>query len=223
MNTNQLIRRTAFSTPLLTLVFLAVTLTSAPAGAGPFSGRDMVGGRIGAWANDGDRGRTDGRMGQEISSSSPYAELFFNHSFSSWFNAELALGNSKRAELVSDRLTIIDGINLYPMQVSLKVYPLGPMGLGKAYPFIQGGVGFSIARQSVRRIGSITGGSNTKTDFDFLLGGGFDFPVANKIALTVAGKYHRIDFGDGQFLGASDFSGYSIAVGAAYLFPIGRR
>ncbi len=204
------------------LLILIFSVTNE-ANAGALSGKDMVGGRIGVWVNDGDKGVTTVPGIGELSGSSPYAELFYNHGFSNWFRGEVALGISKRSELVSDQLTVIGGVNLYPLQFSLKFYPLGPLSISKAHPFVQSGIGFSIASQSVRSLGSFTGGSNTQTDVDIMFGGGLDIPVAEKIGVTLAGKYHRIDFGSQQFLGASDFSGFSFSAGIVYLFPFGDR
>lgn len=202
---------------------LLISSLAHPAYAKALSGKDMVGGRVGVWVNNGDRGITTDPTIGELSGSSPYAELFYNHGFSNWFRGEVALGISKRSELVSDQLNVVGGVNLYPLQFSLKFYPLGPLSISNLHPFVQSGFGFSIANQSIRRLGSFRGGSNTQTDLDIMFGGGFDIPVAEKIGITVAGKYHRIDFGNAQFLGASDFSGYSFSAGIVYLFPFGDR
>lgn len=202
---------------------ILISSLSNPASAGGLSGKDMLGGRIGVWVNDGDKGvKTASSLG-ELSDSSPYVELFYNHGFSSWFRGEVALGISKRSELVSDQLTIVDGLTLYPLQFSLKFYPMGPLGVSNIHPFVQSGFGFSVATQSIRTPGSFTVGTNTQTDLDIMFGGGLDIPVASKIGVTLAGKYHRIDFGSPKFLDASDFSGYSFSAGLVYLFPFGSR
>lgn len=208
---------------IISALLMLISPLSNEVFAGGLSGTDMVGGRVGVWVNDGDPGVAVAPSIGELSASSPYVEVFYNHGFSNWFRGEVALGVSKRSELVSDESIITGGVNLYPLQFSMKFYPLGPLSISSAYPFVQGGVGFSIASQSVRSPGRITGVSNTKTDFDFMFGGGLDIPLAEKIGVTVAGKYHRIDFGAAQFLGASDFSGLSFSAGLSYLFPFGGR
>lgn len=196
-------------------------LISASAEAGDETRRNMVGGRVGVWVNNGDRGTITVGVGvtQEVSDASPYAEIFYSHFLNKWLGAEVALGVSSRSDLVSDRNNIFGGLNVYPVQFSAKVYPLG--GYGPFQLYLQGGMALYFGSQSQQTVGSFFGGNTTATNINYLLGGGVEYMLAESIAMSLTTKYHRISFGSDKFLGLTDFSSYVITLGFAYRLPVG--
>jgi len=207
------------------IVLLSVTIGAIEADAGPFAKRDMAGGRIGAWVNTGDEGTVTGINGvqQTVSNANLFAELFYSHAFSNFFRADVGIGVSNRSDITATTNTFTGGINIYPVQLGLRVYPLGGTGLGKLYPYVLGGFGLYIGSQTGSSFRSLGIASSTATDLNYVVGGGIDIPVASTIAITTAAKYYQIDFGSDGFLGLQDYSGYSITAGVAYVFPTGGR
>ncbi len=193
--------------------------------AGPFGEKDMVGGRVGVWVNTGDEGTAVGLSGieQKVASANVFGELMYSHALSNFFRADIGLGVSNRSEIAASGNTFTGAINIYPVQVALRVYPLGGTGLGRLYPYFLGGIGLYIGSQTGSSFRSLGFTSTTATDLNYVVGGGIDIPVAETIALTTSAKYYQIDFGSGGFLGLQNYSGYSIAVGAAYIFPLGEK
>ncbi len=198
---------------------------SAKVNAGPLGQHDMVGGRIGIWINTGDKGDAVGRLGveQQVSDANIFGELFYSHAFSNFFRADLGLGVSNRSEIVATQNTLTGAINIYPIQAALRFYPLGGLSIGKMHPYILGGAGLYIGSQTGSSFRSLGFSNTTATDLNYVVGGGVDIPIAETIALTAAGKYYQIDFGSDGFLGLQNYSGYSITIGAAYLFPLGGK
>ncbi len=207
------------------VVLLSVAGVADYAYAGPFAKRDMAGGRIGAWVNTGDEGTVTGINGvqQTVSSANLFAELFYSHAFSNFFRADVGIGVSNRSDITATTNTFTGGINIYPVQLGLRVYPLGGTGLGKLYPYVLGGVGLYIGSQTGSSFRSLGIASSTATDLNYVVGGGIDIPVASTIAIATSAKYYQIDFGSDGFLGLQNYSGYSITAGVAYLFPTGGK
>jgi len=210
---------------LAVAVVLSVTAGGGYANAGPFGNRDMAGGRFGPWVNTGDDGTTTGINGvqQQVANANLFAELFYSHALSNFFRADIGIGVSNRSDITATQNSFTGGINLYPVQVGLRIYPLGGMGLGKLYPYFLGGFGLYIGSQTGSSFRSLGISSSTATDLNYVIGAGLDIPVAETIAITTAAKYYPIDFGSDGFLGLQNYSGYSITAGVAYLFPTGGK
>ncbi len=189
--------------------------------AGPFGGKDMMGGRVGVWVNTGDDGTAISITGldQKVSSANLYGELHYSHALSNFFRADVGLGVSNRSDITATGNSFTGQINIYPIQVALRVYPLGGFGLGKLYPYILGGAGLYIGSQTGSSFRSFTSASKTATDLNYVIGAGIDIPVAETIAISTAAKFYKIDFGSGKFLGLQDYSGYSITAGVSYIIP----
>jgi outer membrane protein W len=203
------------------LALLLVGCFGVSAEAGPFGDKEMMGGRLGVWVNTGDDGNAISITGldQEVAGANLYGELLYSHALSDFFRADIGLGVSNRSDITATGNSFTGQINIYPVQVALRVYPFGGFGLGKLYPYFLGGAGLYIGSQTGSSFRSFTSSSKTATDLNYVLGGGVDVPVAETIAISAAAKYYRIDFGSDKFLGLQDYSGYSITVGVSYIVP----
>ncbi len=207
----------------LALAVILVSIIAVNANAGPFGGRDMMGGRVGVWVNTGDDGAAISITGidQKVSSANLYGELHYSHALSNFFRADVGLGVSNRSDITATGNSFTGQINIYPIQVALRVYPLGGLGLGKLYPYLSGGAGLYVGSQTGSSFRSFTSASKTATDLNYVIGGGIDIPVAETIAISTAVKFYKIDFGSDKFLGLQDYSGYSITAGVSYIIPGG--
>ena len=60
-------------------------------------------------------------------------------------------------------------------------------------------------------------GEDSETDFNYVLGGGIDWPVASVVALELSAQYMPVKF-SGDLIGIRDYSSLTVTVGAKYLF-----
>ncbi|MFQ5608247.1 MAG: outer membrane beta-barrel protein [Candidatus Zixiibacteriota bacterium] len=193
-----------------------------PAQAENLGGRSMAGGRAGVWVNNGDVGPLSVSDGfdivtQDVSDAGLYAEVYYSYGLSRWLRLEASAGITNRTNRVSSGDVVFGSVNMYPLVLAGRFYPLGSVSLGDIHPYAMAGVGLTIASQSRQAINSFFGDSRTDATVNFVFGGGADIPVASKIGLNVSGKYQKIDFGAQSFNNLRDFSGFSIAVGVFYM------
>ncbi|MBN4076121.1 outer membrane beta-barrel protein [Gemmatimonas aurantiaca] len=214
-----------FGATFLTLALLFSSGGSALAGS--IDSKSAVGGRAGIFAGNGDDGPLiiPGLTSQEIQSSSIFAEFFYTYSISTALAFEFALGITSRTSLSfatnttnGDNL-IIDGLAMYPIQLSGRFYPFGSALTRKFRPYGQAGLSLIYATQKISGR-FLRYKSETEVTISFLLGGGADLLLSDKIGLNFSAKYMPIDFGLNSFYdlnaNPSDLSGLTITVGAFY-------
>lgn len=205
-------------------VFFAVALAiclSSTSKAAEFASANQLGGRIGAWLNAGDAPvEVGGIDGQRFSNANMYAEVFYGWRLNNFFVGEASAGVSNRSDISFSESgsELIGSVNVYPIQLSMKMYPTGSRSLFGLHLYFQGGGGLYVASQTSQSIYTISGVSRrSATDFNFLLGTGIDIPVGGSAALNMAVKYHKIFYGGEGFAGLNDYSGVQATIGAAYL------
>ena len=207
-------------TTALFAIALAVCLSSTSM-AGEFASANQLGGRIGAWVNAGDAPvEVGGVNGQSFSSANMYAEVYYGWRLNSVFVGEASTGVSNRSDISFSQSgsELIGSVNVYPIQLSMKMYPTGSRSIFGLHLYFQGGGGLYVASQTSQSIYTISGVSRrSATDFNFLLGTGIDIPVGGSAALNMAVKYHKIFYGGEGFAGLNDYSGVQATIGAAYL------
>ena len=62
----------------------------------------------------------------------------------------------------------------------------------------------------------------SETTFDYVVGGGMDWPVASIVAMDFQVQYMPIDFSE-ELIGVRDYSSFTITVGVKYLFSFDKK
>lgn len=205
------------------LIFSLICTTTIQAGeADPFGffTKKYIGARLGVWVNTGDDLTGDN---ENISNSSFYGEFFFSRNLWPALAAEFIIGLYGRGDIeIQDAGSTYQGqLNIYPILVTAKFYPLAGLKMMGPKPYLQAGGGLIVGSRPRVKYDDYYGvydvEQETEAALSYTLGGGIDFPVADQIALTANFRYTPADFG-GEFDGVKDFSGYQITFGAGYIF-----
>ena len=189
-------------TGLIMFCFSAAEIraTSADDSVERFPNQHQAGFRIGVWNNRGDTPPASGQVNEtgefktNIHGSSAYVEAYFGYRLSSWAMAELSLGTVNRGSVtITDQgASDIGNLIIYPVVVQLEFYA-GRLPGTKLYPFGIIGGGLHIGRRNVQYTSSQSYYSNweeeSATDFNYVVGGGIDWPIASQIGLELCVKY----------------------------------
>jgi opacity protein-like surface antigen len=191
----------------------------------------QLGARLGGWANKGDLplDRTDfGDVGYyltDVGSANFYLEGFFDYRLNRTFLMELSLGLVSRGDVTlvesRDSSSSYGTIQLYPILAKLKFYPFSG-ARGKLFPYLLAGGGFCYGRHDIQFTFGFDAyyraqfGGESETDFTYVVGGGFDWPLAGVIGLDLNVQYMPVKFSD-NLIGVRDYSALTIAVGVKYL------
>jgi len=192
----------------------------------------QLGARIGGWANQGVNPPISignppeaGSASTNFNDGSFYIEGFVAYRFNPWLAGEFSLGLVSRGDATiyeSDQGSSYGTINVYPVLLKLKAYPLGTWG-SKFHPYILGGGGVYYGKHSIQIVDSYDGllranfGEESQTTLGLVVGGGVDWPLASVIALDLNVQYMPIDFGD-PLIAVEDYSSLTITIGVKYLF-----
>jgi opacity protein-like surface antigen len=219
----------------------AMLMANAPLSAQPAQDENPVaaafvkyhqlGGRIGGWANKGTLppDRIDigggGEYSTEMGDANFYLEGFFGYRLNRSFMLELSLGMVTRGDVTliepDSGGSSIGTVQLYPILAKLKFYPFSGLK-GKLFPYVLAGGGFCYGRHDIQFTNGIAAyyraefGSDSETDFTYVLGGGFDWPLASVVGLDLNVQYMPVNF-SGNLIGARDYSSLTIALGVKYL------
>jgi len=191
----------------------------------------QIGARLGGWANKGELplDRTDfgdgGYYRVDVGSADFYLEGFFDYRLNRRLLLELSLGLVSRGDVTliepDSGGSSIGTIQLYPILAKLKFYPLSGVR-GKLFPYLLAGGGFCYGRHDIQFYSGLGAyyraefGSDSETDFTYVLGGGFDWPLASVIGLDLNVQYMPVKFSS-NLIGVHDYSSLTIAVGVKYL------
>ncbi len=215
---------------------LALALVTAANAADPemdyreqFNHQSQGGIRIGVWGNLGDKPSAFGTNDTStyttnIKNASFYFEAYFGYRLAPAFMLEFAFGIVNRGDItvVDNGDQFIGSLLVYPIQVRGKVYPLGAKALG-VQPYLMAGGGLYYGRNSIQfastsyYFNSFTGES--QTDFNFMLGGGADWPLSHTVALDGNVSYMPINFSKG-LISVKNYNAFTVTVGIKYLLPL---
>lgn len=200
-----------------------------------FQRQHQAGVRLGVWANNGDSppARTVDTANfieqtSDINSASFYLEGYFGLRLTKMLMAEISFGLSNRGDIITRDtqydINDVAALNIYPILLQLKVYA-PPIMNGKLYPYIAAGGGIYYARNSIQVTDEYYYAQfreASETDFNYVLGAGFDYVLASQIGLDFTAKYMPINFSD-RLVGVKDYSALTITVGVKYLYlPTGK-
>ena len=110
---------------------------------------------------------------------------------------------------------------IYPILLKARFYPLGASPT-RLHPYVLAGGGVYYGKHDVQIIDNYAGltadlDQSSETIFSYVLGAGFDWPVAEVIALELQAQYMPID-STKDLVGVQDYSSFTITIGAKYLF-----
>jgi hypothetical protein len=212
---------------VFSLLVGGVTVQDVSAGVEePFERRHQLGVRLGVWSNRGDvppaifeDSANAVSIKTDIGSANVYFEGVGSYRLFSHGMLECSFGFVNRGDvtMVQQGREYIGSLVLYPVLVSFKYY--FPLAIGhKAYPYVQLGGGLLYGRHSVQFTNDAFFASNSAsgTDVNYMAGIGFDWTVANSVALEVNARYMPIEYSKGLIL-AKDHSAFTIMFGVKYL------
>ncbi len=195
-----------------------------------FFNTHQVGIRLGGWANLGDMPpERDTADAEEIfetnfHDASFYFEGYYAHRFTRALMGEFSVGIVNRGSVtfrVEDRDNV-GNVILYTVLLQAKLYPLASTGW-TVQPYVTGGGGLFYGRRSVQFTSSTDYyyypelDEESATDFNYAVGGGFDWPIASQIGLDFNIKYLPIEFGD-PLMTIEDYGALAISIGVKYLY-----
>lgn len=187
-----------------------------------FHEKDFIGGRLGVWTNTGADDAGLDSVALDFSSSSVYGEFFYAYRLARPIAIELSLGLYSRGEVKYIRVndTYIGSVNLYPLLIGAKIYPLSAITKGSFHLNVQPGVGLVYGKQDVISYG-YTGyallSEQSRAKFIYFLGVGADWALSYQIGLTASFKYMPVEFGK-PLAELDDYSGWTLAFGVGYIF-----
>ena len=217
-----------------TVCALAVDKNTAPVDL--FLTQHQAGLRLGVWSNQGElpptagditSGETDiitGFFKTSINSASAYVEGYFGYRLSSRLVGELSLGTVNRGSVTladtsgTSAASDVGNLMIYPVLAQLKLYaPKIPNT--NLHPFILAGGGLHYGRRNVQFTNSQNYYANwqeeTATDFNYVVGGGFDWPIAGSIGLDFTVKYMPINM---SLVVIDKYDALAFTIGVKYLY-----
>ncbi len=185
-----------------------------------FGNSHFVGGRFGAWVMTTDEDVIDDLT--DFSSSSLYAEFFYDHRFAAFLAAEASIGIFSQGDLQYNTNTGIStsAAKLYPFIISAKLYPFSKYKGFSLWPYLRLGGGLV---HGTRDQSSIYSGhpanyyiEESQTKITYTWGIGIDWPIADQIGLNIDYKNTPVKFGN-HLAGLKEYSGWSLTFGIGYM------
>ncbi|MFQ5499562.1 MAG: hypothetical protein ACE5FH_07810 [Candidatus Zixiibacteriota bacterium] len=189
----------------------------------------QAGVRLGAWSNLGDlppRETLEGSttVTSKVKNGSFLFEAYFAYRLFPAAMIELSAGVANRGTVsITDSLqSDVGNLMIYPILLQAKLYPLAGSNI-ELQPYLLGGGGLYYGRRTVQFVSnqSFFVGSGldqeSGTDFNFVVGGGIDWPIHNSIALDLSLKYMPVSFSN-QLVSVTDYEAVAFGIGIKYLY-----
>lgn len=204
-------------------------------GYNSFSEAHQAGVRIGGWGNLGDDPADTVILSDElnsitdIGSASFYMEGFMGWRVSRMVMIEASLGIVSRGDIsgveVNTSEEVFGSLIVYPILLKAKLYPLGGSNI-RLHPYFLAGGGIYYTNYDIQFTTAFASpllyDSPSKTSIDYVLGAGFDYPLASVIGLDFNVQYMPIDYSS-ELFGLSDFSSFTATLGIKYLFNSSKK
>lgn len=211
---------------LATVILLPASLSAVEIVSNDYLQMHSAGGRLGVWTSTGDKTTVDNDGDRfEPSKSSFYGEFFYAHRLASSFAAEISIGIFSRGDFkyLTREDVLLGSVNIYPVFLTGKLYPLAQLQNISIHPYFQFGGGIVHAsRSGIDYYYGVEFTDESETELTYTLGGGIDFPVADQICLLANFKYLPVKFSN-PLVGIKDYSGWQLSIGLAYTFRSKRR
>lgn len=198
-----------------------------------FKYRHQIGGRLGVWANNGSTpiplGPSQPNYDSDFGGANFYIEFFFGYRLATSLLIESSLGIVNRGDVTQAetdlRFSTVGQLNIYPILVKAKFYPFAGSRL-RVQPYLIAGGGLYHGRQSIQftQFGQIntSGLEDTETDFNYVLGGGFDYSISGPFSLNLNGVYMPINFTN-ELITITDYQSVVVTFGLTYSLAIGEK
>jgi len=189
-----------------------------------FNNMHQAGIRLGVWANNGES-PTDsvGISETNFKGASFFFEGYFAYRLAPTVMLELSFGIVNRGSVtfMEAGATNVGNVLVHPILLQLKLYPLASLK-AKLQPYLLAGGGLYYGRRSVQFTTSSDVyyyglAEQSGTDFNYVLGGGIDWPIGTAIGLEAAIKYMPIDFSKGLQT-IRNYDAIAFVVGIKYLY-----
>ena len=206
------------------LLGLAIPGTAQADGYPLFNEKHQAGIRLGVWANNGES-PTDsvGISETNFKGACFYFEGYFAYRLAPTVMLELSFGIVNRGSVTFREAgaTNVGNVLVHPILLQLKLYPLASLK-AKLQPYLLAGGGLYYGRRSVQFTTSSDVyyyglAEQSGTDFNYVLGGGIDWPIATTIGLEAGVKYMPIEFSKGLQT-IRDYDAVAFTVGVKYLY-----
>jgi hypothetical protein len=211
---------------LVTVTLLPASLSAVEIVSNHYLQMHSAGGRLGIWTSTGDKTTVDSDGDRfEPSKSSFYGEFFYAHRLAPSFAAEISIAIFSRGDFkyLTREDVLLGSVNIYPVFLTGKLYPLAQLQNISIHPYFQFGGGIVHAsRSGIDYYYGVEFTDESETELTYTLGGGLDFPVAEQICLLANFKYLPVKFSN-PLVGIKDYSGWQLSVGLAYTFRSKRR
>lgn len=226
--------------PIIVLITLFISTVGVSAADDDTVATDLfltqhqAGLRLGIWSNrgdlppaageltSGDAAIATGSFKTNINSASAYVEAFFGYRLAPWLVGELSLGTVNRGSVTllndSTGASDIGNLMIYPILVQFRLYtPRIPST--SLYPYLMAGGGLHYGRRNVQFSNSQFYYANwqeeTATDFNYVVGGGVDWPIAASIGLDFTVKYMPINM---SLVVIDKWDALAFTIGVKYLY-----
>lgn len=199
-----------------------------------FLTQHQAGLRLGVWSNRGDLPPATGELTSgdaaiatgsfktNINSASAYVEAFFGYRLAPWLVGELSLGTVNRGSVTllddSTGASDIGNLMIYPILLQLRLYtPRIPNT--SLHPYLMAGGGMHYGRRNVQfsnsRVYYANWQEETATNFNYIVGGGVDWPIAGSIGLDFTVKYMPINM---SLVVIDKWDALAFTIGVKYLY-----
>lgn len=189
-----------------------------------FNEKHQAGIRLGVWANNGES-PTDsvGISETNFKAACFYFEGYFAYRLAPPAMLELSFGIVNRGSVTFKEAgaTNVGNVLVHPILLQLKLYPLASLA-AKIQPYLLAGGGLYYGRRSLQFTTSSEVyyfglAEQSGTDFNYVLGGGIDWPIGATISLEAGVKYMPIEFPKGLQT-IRDYDAVAYTVGVKYLY-----
>ncbi|MEW6016083.1 MAG: hypothetical protein AB1690_12280, partial [Candidatus Zixiibacteriota bacterium] len=136
---------------LATVILLPASLTAVEIVSNDYLQMHSAGGRLGVWTSTGDKTTIDNDGDRfEPSKSSFYGEFFYAHRLAPSFAAEISIGIFSRGDFkyLTREDVLLGSVNIYPVFLTGKLYPLAQLQNISIHPYFQFGGGIVHASRS---------------------------------------------------------------------------
>ncbi len=217
---------------LLAIVIIAASVFCLPtdAAAADLVGKSMVGARLGPWLSDeltSDIGTAEVRLSGP--STAFHLEMFYLYNLSGPMYLNINLGAVSRGDVrieyqtQAENLYALGTAGVYPLGAGIDLFPLAGKPGQSVQPFVSAGGSVLFGTSTLRYVSSnylrdyYGISQDSREALGWYAGAGVDVLLGDSFSLTFSGKYQQAKFGK-ELLGAKDFSGAQILVGAAYVY-----
>lgn len=229
-----LVKNFAFCFVCLSLLTLSVIAADIPTDPRErFNLQHQAGIRLGVWNNLGGTPLASDTSGgnlyqTDLKSANFYFEAYFGYRLNPHLMFELSFGIVNRGDVTIYDATgnqFIGNLLVYPLQLRAKLYPLASLS-PKFEPYLMAGGGLYYGRNSIQFTTSSSFFSNyigdSRTDFNYMLAAGFDWPLSQIVGLDANVAYMPINFSN-NLIFIRNYDAVTVTVGIKYLVPLRKK